>query len=211
MTDAGSTRPKLPTKTLDAPSLAAWMLIQLMALAASAFRVRFWARQPLAAEQLGLATMLATQIAAGSLLFPMLLRNWRSTIVAIAAAWPLALLASFLADAELHRLVLGEAYVSVWLITLFVFARVIHNPSCQLFAVSLAGAITLGIPLLGYLRWDFSSEGSLTPKSLAFWGPIGGGLSQIFPNQDSVAGWTFLGCLFACGVVVNCVRRDQNQ
>jgi hypothetical protein len=203
MSDAGSTPSKSDFSGLSAAALGVWMGVQLVALGISAFRVRLWAREPFAAEQLALGTMLITQIGLGSLIFPLLLRNFRSSAVAITTAWPLALLASFLADASVAQVGRGEAYVTVWLIGLFFLARAIRSERGRLLALGCVAMLTLGGPLLWYLGADFSSGTSPSTEAMAFLGPIGGALAQIFPDSHQQARWISPLCLIACGLACN--------
>lgn len=196
-----------PAGGLSATAMAAWLGVQLAALGVSAFRFRIWARQPQAAEQSALAMMLITQIGVASLIFPLLLRNIRSTIVAVTTAWPLAFLASFLADADVGSVVRGEAYVSAWLVGLFLIGRTVRGERGQLAAIAIAGMVALGSPSLWYLRADFNPDVSATTNSMIFFGPIGGALSQIFPDHSSNAEWTYPSGLLACGVVCNLTYR----
>jgi len=191
-----------------AAAMLAWLGVQLAALAISAMRIQLWARSPRAAEQLGLIVMLATQTAIASLLFPILLQNIRSTIVAIAVAWPMAELASFLADASTHRFVSGEIYVSIWLVTLHLFTRTITASRGKLLATALAGMLSLGGPLLWYLRMEFGEPGASSPH-MGLFGPICGVISLSVGVDSPSITWSMLAILFASAGAIFFVKRKR--
>lgn len=198
-------RPQWPE---SAVAILLWLALQLAALAASAFRFTLWARMPPAPEQLALPVMLATQVAAAALLFPALLRDFRAAAIAIATAWPMAQLASFLGDADAATWAAGELYVSFWLITLYVWGRAIGVPWLRLYAAALAGVISLGGPVLWYLHAEFTQAGaSINWSHAALLGPILGALSQILPAQRLWTAWEMPAALFGIGVIVQFLAR----
>ena len=183
-----------------AAALATWLGVQVAALGLCAMRVMFWARSPQAAEQLGLFVMLSAQVAAASLLFPLLLQNHRSTMIAVVTAWPFAELAAFLADAQRSQWKAGELYVSVWLMTLYLWAGVLRNSWARLFAMAVAAMLSLGGPLLWYLRGEFGDGGQIVTGSLFTFGPIGGAISLLTPNSLGSA-WVMPAIIFLSGVI----------
>jgi hypothetical protein len=189
-----------------AAALAVWLGVQVTALGLSALRVRFWARSPLAGEQLGLFVMLAAQVAAASLLFPVLLQNRRSAIIAMLTAWPFAELAAFLADAPRNRWIAGEFYVSVWLVTLYLWAGVLRISWQRLMATAVAAVLSLGGPMLWYLHSEFGNGGQTASESPASFGPIAGAISLSIPDSMNHA-WKLPAILFASGALVCAVKR----
>ncbi|MGD0463584.1 MAG: hypothetical protein ABSB74_13950 [Tepidisphaeraceae bacterium] len=188
-----------------AAALAMWLGVQVGALGLCAMRVMFWARSPRAGEQLGLIVMLATQIAAASLLFPLLLQNRRSTVIAVVTGWPFAELAAFLADAQRRQWMASEVYVSVWLVTLHLWAGFVRHSWARLFAMAVAAMLSLGGPLLWYLRSEFGE--SVATGGLAIFGPITGALSLVVPDSSIRGAWAMLALLFAGGAIACIVRR----
>ncbi len=144
---------------------------------------------PHASEQLALCALLATQVAASALLFPLLLQNLSSTVFAITTAWPLAQLAAFLADAPLHQWLAAEFYVSSWLIALHLWSRVLQNSWAKVFGVTIAAMLSLGGPLLWYLRLEFS-DGS--GRGFAMFGPIAGAISLSMTGASHATVWGFV-------------------
>lgn len=190
-------------------AIAAWLAAQLGALGLCAMRAMLWARAPRAGEQLALDAMLATQIAASALLFPLLLRNLPSTVFAIATAWPLSQLAALLADASLNQWLAAESYVSLWLIALHLWSRVLQNSWAKLLGTAIAATLSLGGPLLWYLRLDFGNGPESQPRGFAAFGPIAGAISQSIPDAPKASAWglALLLLLGALGLMWKRVRR----
>lgn len=192
------------TSGLVAAALATWLGVQVAALGLCAMRVMFSAHSPRAGEQLGLIVMLATQVAAASLLFPLLLGNRRWTVIALVTAWPFAELAAFLADARTGQWIAGEAYVSVWLVTLHLWAGPGRNSWARPFAAAVAAMLSLGGPLLWYLRGEFGP--GVASERLGIFGPVGGVISLIVPDSSVRSAWAALAVLFASGIIARTVR-----
>jgi len=173
-----------------------WLAGQLAALLLSAARIALWARAPRAGEQLALPMLLAFQVGVSSLIFPNLLRTWRQVILVIASAWPLAQLASYLGDADAGALIRGEAYVCTWLITLHLWRRTIPYPRDQLSLTAAVSLLSIGGPILWYLRADFIADSaSQTPNSFAIFGPLCGAIAQSSAPY-SLASWIEIAIIF---------------
>jgi hypothetical protein len=183
-----------------------WLIVQLAALGVSAIRFMFWARSPAAGEQMGLNVMLMVQIGAAALLFPVLLQDLRCAIIAVVTAWPLAQLAGFLADASSGRWIEGELYVSLWLVTLHLWAAALRHSWGKLFAMGMAAALSLGGPVLWYLRSEFGNGGQSAGGPSAFYGPIAGVVSLAIPRLRMSA-WIVQIILFSAGAIAWTVRR----
>jgi hypothetical protein len=184
-----------------AAGLAVWLSVQLAAIGISAARVTLWARAPQATEQLALVLTLATQIGASALIFPHLLGTRGATALAIASGWPMALLAAQLADAPFSILIRGELYVSIWLISLHLWTRALPSPSAKLLATAIAAMISLGAPVLCYLRMEFSNDFSQSASDpLPAFGPISGVISQNFP-RFRFESWIELTIIFCTGAI----------
>jgi len=182
-------------------AMVVWLALQMCALALSAGRTMLWARSPRASEQLGLAVMLVTQIVAASLLLPLLCGR-RTVLILAATGWPMAQLAAFVADASFHRVILGETYVSVWLVVVHVWSRLISSPPGRLYASAIAMLLSLGGPVLCYLSVDFAEEAPhVVWVSAGVFGPAMGAISQVFPEQSHWLAWSELAILLLAGVL----------
>jgi hypothetical protein len=193
-------------------AFAVWIAIQLMALGLSASRVALSARYPADGERLSLAVMLVAQTGATALLFPILLKSMRWTFAAILIAWPMGQIASLLADESIAHFVLSEAYVSIWMLTLFIWTRALQALSACLYATAIAALITIGGPVLWYLRGEFVHESSVIDwKTAGALGPMMGALSQNFSPRP-ISAWGMLAILLLCGALGwfwKCVQRSN--
>jgi hypothetical protein len=202
-------KPAPATPVSAAAALVIWLAAQLAALGICACRAMLWARAPRAGEELSLFVMLAMQIAMSALLFPHLLGNLRSTIPALATAWPMAQLAAYLSDAPATHLVLAELYVWAWMIGLALWARILSTAWAKLLGIGIASMLSLGGPVLWYLRADFGRDDSQLPFwSMSMFGPICGAISQIVP-KGSIVGWTIPASVFAVALVGYFLKRTR--
>jgi len=193
-----------------AAAMLTWLGVQLAALGLCSMRIPLWAKSSRATEQLSLIVMLATQTAVASLLFPILLQNIRSTIIAIAVACPMAELASFLADISVRQFAVCEIYVSIWLVTLYLWARVLRNSSNQLVGTAIAAMISLGGPPLWYLRVEFGETGGTSPPIGAY-GPVAGIISLMLPSERTTMAWGVITFLFASAVIACITNKKRSR
>lgn len=193
------------TGNIPAAGIVIWLALQLAALSVSAGRVPLWARAPRADEQSALALMLAVQVAASALMFPHLLGTIGSAVLAIASSWIMGLLASFLSDASAESLIAGEAYVSVWLVSLLIWNKALCVRNEKLIGTAIAGMISIGGPVLWYLRADFSTSAPPSFNSLSAYGPICGAVWQTFGGFQYAA-WLELIILTCLGALALMVR-----
>jgi hypothetical protein len=172
----------------------------------------FWARSPGASEQLALHAMIATQVAAVSLLFPYLLGSWRSTVLSMVSAIVLSQLASEMADAPQKGFVLAQIYVVGWIAALYILLRSLPTRTFQLLATSIVTMISVGGPLLWYLRADFSGADSASPQtpSISLFGPLAGAISQIGPDR-SLFPWLFVAIAFLVGGIQMLRKRARRK
>jgi hypothetical protein len=183
----------------SAAGLVIWLTIQLAALGMCAARTTLWARAPQATEQLALVVMLAVQIGTSALIFPHLLGTARATLLAVASGWPMALLAAQMSDASWAVLFRSEIYVSFWLISLHLWTQALPAPRAKLLATTIAATLSLGGPVLWYLRMEFSNDGQ-QPGSDSFpaFGPLAGAISQTFARFNFQS-WIELTIIFCIG------------
>jgi hypothetical protein len=193
-------------------SVSVWLAAQVAALAIAAARVPLWARSPAAGEQLALAIMLATQIATASLLFPSLFQSKKLLVIAIATAWPLGELASFLADASKAQWAAGEAYVTLWIVGLHLWARAINQARIHTLLMVCFSALSLGGPLLVYLHADFGESSPLPHWPTAQWfGPIMGAVALAGAGKASSVIWIAPALLFGAGLALRITNIRKNR
>jgi hypothetical protein len=156
--------------------LLLWMALQLLALGLSAARVPLFARFPNPIERQAILQMLVMQIAASALLFPALLRSWRSLVLAAAGAWPMLALANLLGGEPPFCAANATLYLTVWLTTLTLWNRTLTNDHQRAIAVAIASLWSIGGPLFLYLHIEAAGASGLWPpesKSL-FWAVAAG-------------------------------------
>ena len=172
--------------------LLLWTLVQLAALAISAGRVPLSAEFPQPAERSALGVLAVTQVTAAALTFPLLLPTLRAAIATATIALGFLGFAGLLGDALPTRTASVGLYLTLWLATLYLLNRRPAEVRTRPVAVALVGLLTLGPPLLGYLRAD------LSPRP-----PFGAGLN-FFPLPATAAlcaansgrFWPWLGIIF---------------
>jgi hypothetical protein len=186
----------LPKDSTLAAVLGGWLGLQLAAVGIASARISLSAHYPRAGEELALAVMLVSQTGAASLFFPILCSSIRSTFIAIAVAWPMAAIASFLADAPTQQWIASEAYISIWIIALYFFQRAIVNPAARLHAAAIAGLLCWGGLILWYLRADFSRQSSnFDWQQAQMFGPTAGALAQLHAGHGLIAWMMLMGIL----------------
>jgi hypothetical protein len=160
------------------------MALQLATLCLAAGRVPLSARFPQPAERQAVAEMLAVQIGAGALLFPLLLRDASRVIFVIASVWPMLLLANLMADEPTVHIASAGVYVTVWLMTLALWRRLLTTDFLQRAALSLATLWTLGGPILLYLHAELGAWANSDSSAwAAAAGPIWAALLRLWSGR----------------------------
>ena len=134
-----------------------WLAFQLIAVTLSAGRVALWAKYPTTGETLALRAVLATQLITSALLLPVLLQSIHSTAATIVTAWPFAVVAATLSSTPPHGVLWAESFVSLWLITLFVWQTILRSAYARIAMQAVVICIVFSGPLYGYLMTDFSA------------------------------------------------------
>jgi hypothetical protein len=176
-----------------------WMAIQLIALALAAGRVPLSARFPQPAESMATVEMLVAQIGSASLLFPLLLKDFRRFVLAAAGAWPMLFLAADLGGEPFLRVAVAAGFVSVWLLTLYIWVLAIRSSRWISIVIAIAALWTIGGPVLLYLHAEYGEQ-----NHLQFWnalaGPIGAGLNHLKNPEFSVIFDLPTLCLLTIGI-----------
>src|SRR4051794_36868426 len=95
LSPTGPTGSSSAGQPMSAP-LAAWLLLQAVALLLAATRIPLYAHYLRASERLAVYLLLAAQIGGSAVLFPWLLGSGRAAVAVVATAWPfLAVAAAF--------------------------------------------------------------------------------------------------------------------
>jgi hypothetical protein len=212
-------QPPFPTDTASAsftrppsPSirLLVWLLVQIGALMLAALRVPLWAHAPAGGEFLALQVLGTTQILAGALLSPLLVRDWRSAAMAIATVWPMLLLAGFLASADLGSTAWVGTYVSAWLLVLAVWHPPLPSTGHRMTLSALAATWAAAGPVLMYAHSEFPVPPlpPFSPTARAATGPITGLSTILDPASAHQPGpWLALAVPFALAIAVQVARK----
>jgi hypothetical protein len=183
-----------------------WMVIQLLALALAAGRVPLSARFPQPAESMATVEMLVAQIGSASLLFPLLLKDFRRFVLATAGAWPMLFLAADLGGEPFLHVAAAAGFVSLWLLTLYVWVTVLKSSRAISMAMTVAALWAIGGPVLLYLHAEYGEQ-----NHLQFWsaiaGPICAGLNHLKNPEFSVIFDLPTLCLLAMGIAVSAKTR----
>jgi len=156
------------TSSLIAPLLV-WSIVQLIALLASAARVRLWATFPASGESLALIELLTIQLIASSLVFPFLCRTRGSTLAISLTSLPAFAFAGFLSQANWTAVLACFAFLALWLIGLAGWREVVRTEPAQLIAISIASIFAIGGAVVGYLMREAGKEVlGLSSASLIF-------------------------------------------
>ena len=160
-----------PTRPTDAPAstvpLIVWLLAQLVALALGVFRVPLAAKYTRPEESLAPQVTLAAQVAVSALLFPCLMRDWRTATAVIASAWPFVFLASAIAAASTADALTAGGFATVWLLSLATWGAALRGSRFISPAVAVAAVLSIGGATLCYLRLDFAPDAAqAAPPSL---------------------------------------------
>jgi hypothetical protein len=80
----------------------------------------------------------------------------------------------------------------------------------MIFGMAVAAMISLGGPVLWYLRSEFANGGRMDSGSFAMFGPIMGAFSLIIPGSPN-RGWEMMGIVLATGVIAKSVKHVHDE
>ena len=186
-------------RRLPTGPLLFWLLIQVGALTLAAGRVPLAARYPIAGERYALDLLLAVQVGFAAMLFPWLLRDLSTAVMAIASCWPALALAVMLSSLKPGTLVIAGGYLTLWLASLTAWRFALANEKSQMIGTAVAATWAIGGPVVWYLRAEFNSpmQSALNPGP--FFGPLTGALTQIGASGARLSDWLVLAMLFFLG------------
>jgi hypothetical protein len=187
--------------------LLLWLVLQLAAASLAAGRVPLAAKYPLDGERLAAHVLLSAQCIAGALLFPFLLRDWRTAAQVIASAAPFQVAAGLLSGAEWEALMAAIAVVDAWLVTIAIWSSCLPTPRSRMIGVAAASLLTLGGGLLGYLRMEFSASESI-PTALHTALPLASTFTAL-DGQRPWGGWLLISLFSAAGLAVFFARARR--
>lgn len=147
-----------------------WLAVQWVGLALAAMRVPLAAEYPQPAEFQAVHVLLTIQLGASALLSPGLCRNWRATLAGIVSGGVLLLFAGCLAGWTVNRVLPVTAWVSLWIVALYLWQSAMPTLRFQACVGGLAAAYAIGGAFLWYLRLELN--GDAPTASGASYGPL---------------------------------------
>ena len=181
--------------------------MQLGAVALAAAHIPLAAEYPQPAEFQAVQIMLAAQITWATMLFPVLLVNWRAVVAAAGCACVMLAIAGMLSAWSLAQIVIPAGFVTLWIITLGVWPAALPNGRSRMIASGLATTYAVGGALVWYLANDLSTE-SGRPVEAAF-GPLL--IAVTSPQHPPGSGWIILIVLLIGGSAVNLARSSRRR
>jgi hypothetical protein len=203
---AGSVNPLTPgtgqstVATERFPSTAPlllWLVIQLGAILIAALRVPLAAGYPEPAERLAPYLLLAVQVAAVGMLFPFLLRDWRSAVQVVTTAVPFQLSAGYLAGLAVRAMLPAMTFALSWIVVLAIWRTSLRTRQTRVSGICLATCLTLGGGILRYLRLEFG-PGSDPGSPLENASPLLTTFAAL-DGQPTFQGWLTLAALAVSG------------
>ncbi len=185
--------------------MAVWLVIQLAALAIGCFGVPLSAKRLNPPESLSMVVMAVTQAGVAALLWPMLMRSWRSTLAVLLASLPFFRAAAFLSATPRSETLSSCGILFVWLITLAVLPRESKTTTFMFFSRVVVIAWSIGGAVMAYLAAEFSS-----PINPALAGPITQILSAL---QGDNASHAFIvdGALLCAAIIVRAMQSRNRS
>ena len=192
---AGNSIPHRPPLSFGA--VFCWLALQMLALAAAAFRVPFSARFPALGEQLAMQEMLVVQMIGSALLFPALFRTLASAAIVIGATPLLMMMAGVLAAAEAETMLAICAYALLWMLGLAFWSTVLRTERARMYGVATAAALVIGGATLAYVAREFGPPGEAFDwAGHGYLGPLTGGVTLLETGVRTWSPWVFV-CTFA--------------
>lgn len=152
----------------NAIAILAWVGIQLAALALGAWAQPVWAHHPEPRTSLAVHQMLAVQLAGSSVLFPILLQNWRAGASVAALSWAFLQLAGLLDATPQRDLIEVAVFVSLWIAGLSACSQQLRTLGAKLSGVAIAAGWVIGGVVLFYLQMEAADPGSSAPNPANF-------------------------------------------
>ena len=148
--------------------------------------------------------MVAVQVAAGSLLFPVLMPNRGTAAAVVATAWPFQMLAAALSATPPQQAFAPALYVTAWLASLALWRAALPSAHAGLWGISVASVLALGAAALWYLRVEFVPGSEVTA---AWFGPLLAALEGSWSPRFRGAAWLWpLASATSAAVTLFCQR-----
>ena len=188
--------------------LLVWVLIQMASLVVAGARLPLAAKYPRPEESLAAYVMLVAQVVGSGLLFPYLMRDWRTAAITIAAAWPFLLLAAGIAAVPAGDASRAAGYVTAWLIALALWRTALPGPRSLAIATAIWGLLTVGAATVWYLQSEFVTEGD---NDLTWLSPLVASVRQLTSARVRGAEWALPSGLCAAALLAGFAGRVMRR
>lgn len=171
-------------------AMTLWIVPQIAALCASAWRMPLTASFVEPAESAAAALMVSVQVITAAALFPVVVGDWRRLVQAAVTGWAFGGLAGFLATAAWVPLMLSVGHVTLWLAALWAWAGVARRGSGSGLAIAAAMLLTVGGVMLHYLQAEYQ-PGTLGGNEGGMWDftPLITSVRQLQVDDVLWVGW----------------------
>jgi hypothetical protein len=188
--DSAGTRPDQSSLgAISAGAMGLWLAVQLLALIAAAARVRLWASFPATGETLAADELIVVQFIASALLITWMPNNISAAAAMIVSIWPMLALAGLLSAIDWSDLAVVGGYVSLWIAALGAARLSLKSELARRILATAATLLTLGGPILGYVRSEF---GSSAPSAILASLPLPSALSHMHAPPASPISWLMI-------------------
>ena len=200
-----------------ASAVALWAGLQTAALAATAGGVHLWPHHPDPPESLAVAEMVAVQVVAAALLFPVLFADGVAAAVAIAITVPFDALAALLSATPTRSLLEPAGYVILWMVGLTGWARAIRRPTTVAFSTAVTTAATICGGLLLYGRAETAATAGLPSPNPTHFGPLTTAIALAAGSPADASAWIITGLPLIAWItpflswVSSVLRREKNR
>jgi hypothetical protein len=186
MTEAIALPPQPATPSSTA-RLAVWLGLQLLVLLIPITQTPLSDKFPRPAERQALDELLVAQVILAAAFSSFLFRTWTTTLMLVAATWPLQQLAGMLSAYPPSRVIEGSAYATLWMLVVAGWQWVAGGTKWKNVVAAAASLFTVGGAILAYLHAEFAPGSGDFPGLDAYrhWGGVMGILSTLHES----AGW----------------------
>ena len=163
--------------------MVAWIILQLLAVAAAAGRWKFWATEGVgtapAIELLALDTLVIVQLAVSTLIYPILLDSWTKL------AWSAAIVIAFdaiawvMTDVAPLAALWTGAFVVAWLAGLAMWRAAARGAIATMLIRLVLALVVLGWPIVMYLHGEYAAISNRSFGGEGGGGPIGFAVEQL--------------------------------
>lgn len=194
--------PPPPPRSPAAP-LFCWLVVQFLALSLGALRIPLSARFPPPGEQFAIHIVLVAQVVASALLFPLIMRDVKTSVMVILTTVPFVQLASYLSAIDAARAALAAAYVATWLAVLAAWRPLLRTRGDQMRGVACAVALSLGAAIIWYVRAETRASAPIDWSHDGLFGPVLGAIAQVEASAARLTPWFITTTLLILGAATH--------